>query len=42
MAKNNGARLVILNRDSTEMDDHADLVINDEIGTILRQVVPMD
>jgi NAD-dependent deacetylase len=42
MAKNNGARLVILNRDPTEMDDQADLVINDEIGAILRQVVPMD
>ncbi|MBT6288943.1 MAG: NAD-dependent deacetylase, partial [Rhodospirillaceae bacterium] len=42
MAKNNGSRLVILNRDPTEMDDQADLVINDEIGAILRQVVPMD
>jgi NAD-dependent deacetylase len=42
MAKNNGARLVILNRDPTEMDAQADLVINDEIGAILRQVVPMD
>ena len=42
MAKNNGARLVILNRDPTEMDDQAGLVINDEIGAILRQIVPMD
>jgi NAD-dependent deacetylase len=42
MAKDNGARLVILNRDPTEMDAQADLVINDEIGAILRQVVPMD
>ncbi|MAF48656.1 MAG: NAD-dependent deacetylase, partial [Rhodospirillaceae bacterium] len=37
-----GARLVILNRDPTEMDDTADLVINDEIGATLRQVVPLD
>ncbi len=42
MAKDNGARLVILNRDPTEMDAQADLVINDEIGAILRKVVPMD
>jgi NAD-dependent deacetylase len=42
MAKQNGARLVILNRDPTEMDDTADLVINDEIGATLRQVVPLD
>lgn len=32
MAKQNGARLVIINRDPTEMDRYADLVINAEIG----------
>jgi len=32
MAKQNGARLVIVNRDPTEMDRYADLVINAEIG----------
>ena len=42
MAKHNGARLVILNRDPTEMDSEADLVINEEISATLRQVVPMD
>ena len=31
-AKRHGARLAILNRDETPMDDLADLVINDEIG----------
>ncbi|MBI5062174.1 MAG: hypothetical protein HZB87_01520 [Desulfatitalea sp.] len=32
MAKQNGARLVVINRDPTEMDRYADLVINTEIG----------
>jgi NAD-dependent deacetylase len=31
-AKQNGARLVILNRDPTPMDELADLVLNEEIG----------
>ncbi len=31
-AKRNGARLVILNRDETPLDDLADLVLHDEIG----------
>jgi NAD-dependent deacetylase len=31
-AKRNGARLVILNRDPTPLDEVADLVLNDEIG----------
>lgn len=35
MAKQNGARLVILNRDPTDMDPYADLVINAEIGETL-------
>ena len=38
-AKRNGARLVILNREATEMDDIADLVINDSIGDILGAAV---
>ncbi|NQV55270.1 MAG: NAD-dependent deacetylase [Rhodospirillales bacterium] len=41
IAKQNGAKLVILNRDPTEMDDIADLVINTEIGDTLRQIVPL-
>jgi NAD-dependent deacetylase len=31
-AKRNGARLVILNRDETPLDDIADIVLNEEIG----------
>jgi NAD-dependent deacetylase len=39
MAKRNGARLVILNREATEFDDIADLVIRDDIGTVLSTFV---
>jgi NAD-dependent deacetylase len=35
MAKQNGARLVILNRDPTEFDSIADLVIRHDIGDVL-------
>jgi NAD-dependent deacetylase len=36
MAKRNGARLVIINREPTEFDDIADLVLHDEIGEVFR------
>ena len=39
MAKRNGARLVILNREATEQDGHADLVLNSEIGPTLGNAV---
>ncbi len=39
LAKNNGARLVILNRTPTDMDGLADLVINAEIGATLDAAV---
>jgi NAD-dependent protein deacetylase/lipoamidase len=39
MAKRNGARLVILNRDATEFDDVADLVIHDDIGSVLAPFI---
>jgi NAD-dependent deacetylase len=39
MAHQNGAGLVIINRDPTELDEMADLVINDEIGPTLAEVV---
>lgn len=39
MAKQNGARLAIVNREATEMDVHADLVLNDEIGPVMTQIV---
>jgi NAD-dependent deacetylase len=38
-AKRGGAKLVILNRDPTELDHMADLVINAEIGPTLAKVV---
>ena len=34
-AKQNGARLVIINRDETELDQFADLVLHEDIGTVL-------
>ncbi|MBM3573760.1 MAG: NAD-dependent deacetylase [Alphaproteobacteria bacterium] len=42
LAKRNGAKLIIINRDPTEQDGYADLVINDEIGPVLSAVVPLD
>jgi NAD-dependent deacetylase len=38
-AKRNGARLVIINRDETEFDDMADLVLHDDIGTVLSPFI---
>jgi NAD-dependent deacetylase len=35
LAKRNGARLVIVNREPTDLDDFADLVIRDDIGAVL-------
>jgi NAD-dependent deacetylase len=39
LARRNGARLVILNRDPTPLDPLADLVLNAEIGPTLAAVV---
>ena len=39
VAKDQGASLVILNRDPTDMDGLADLVLNDEIGPTLAEAV---
>jgi len=39
MAKRNGARLVIVNRDPTEFDDFADLVARQDIGTVLESFI---
>jgi NAD-dependent deacetylase len=39
LAKHNGARLVILNRDPTPLDPLADLVLNAEIGPLLSAAV---
>jgi NAD-dependent deacetylase len=39
MAKKNGARLVIINREPTDFDDIADLVVRGDIGTVLAPFV---
>jgi len=39
LAKRNGARLVIINREPTELDGMADLVLNEEIGATLGDAV---
>ena len=38
LAKRNGSKLVILNREGTELDGYADLVINYEIGEFMNKV----
>lgn len=42
VAKRNGARLVIVNREPTEQDDYADLVVHDEIGRVLPAAARLD
>jgi NAD-dependent protein deacetylase/lipoamidase len=39
LAKKNSARLVIVNREPTEQDDFADLVLHSEIGPTMREAV---
>jgi NAD-dependent deacetylase len=41
-AKQNGAKLVIINREPTDMDDMADLVLNTDIGPVMTAVAPTD
>ena len=38
-AKRNGARLAIINREATELDDMADLVVRDDIGDVLEPFI---
>lgn len=40
MAKEAGARLVIVNREPTDQDPLADLALHDEIGAVMAAVVP--
>jgi NAD-dependent deacetylase len=40
LAKRNGARLAIVNREPTELDPYADLVLKDEIGPAMSEVAP--
>jgi NAD-dependent deacetylase len=39
MAKRNGARLAIINREPTEFDDVADLVVREDIGSVLSPFI---
>ena len=39
IAKRNGARLAIINREATEFDDIADLVVRQDIGTVLEPFI---
>jgi NAD-dependent deacetylase len=42
IAKRNGAALAIVNREPTELDPYADLVLHDEIGPALTEAVAAD
>jgi NAD-dependent deacetylase len=39
LAKRNGARLVIINREAAEVDGLADLVVREDIGTVLAPLI---
>ena len=39
MAKQAGATLAILNREATDQDPYADIVLHDEIGPVMSEVV---
>ena len=39
IARKNGAKLVIINREPTELDKIANMVINKEIGSTLKALV---
>ena len=40
LANRNGARLAIVNREPTDLDDQADLVLHDEIGPVMSLAAP--
>lgn len=42
LAKRNGAALAIVNREPTELDAYADLVLHDEIGPVMTEAAPAD
>jgi NAD-dependent deacetylase len=39
LAKRNSAQLIIINREPTEFDDIADLVVRQDIGTVLEPFI---
>jgi NAD-dependent deacetylase len=40
LAKRNGAKLAIVNREATDLDGYADLVLHDEIGPVMAAIAP--
>jgi len=42
LAKEKGAMLAIVNREPTEQDAFADVVLHEEIGAVLKAVAPAD
>jgi NAD-dependent deacetylase len=42
LAKDKGAKLAIVNREATEQDAFADVVLHEEIGPLLTAIVPAD
>jgi NAD-dependent deacetylase len=42
MAKRNGANLVIINRDTTDLDPYADLVVNEDIGAVMAPMTTLN
>jgi NAD-dependent deacetylase len=40
VAKRNGAALAIVNREATDVDPYADLVLHDEIGPVMSAIAP--
>ncbi|MBW1765369.1 MAG: sigma factor regulator FecR, partial [Deltaproteobacteria bacterium] len=38
-AVNSGARLIIINRDETPLDDKSDLLIHDSVGKVLSRII---
>ncbi len=40
VAKRNGAMLAIVNREATDVDPYADLVLHDEIGPVMSAIAP--
>ena len=42
LANRNGAKLVIVNREPTELDDIADLVVRAEIGPVFEPLIALN
>ncbi|MBX9747856.1 MAG: NAD-dependent deacetylase, partial [Hyphomonadaceae bacterium] len=40
-AKRHGAKLIIVNREPTDLDNYADLVLNEEIGPLLTETLAL-